>query len=379
MNWPQIFCDSPSQALLTLGTLAQDRGHEVKILHLDIDHIWDSFNGSPPDIVGVTVNTFQVKSAREVAKQAKEKGIRVIIGGPHACVWDGEGEVVVGEGENAWLEILGEKPDIETINDIPSLNYDLVDVTRFSGIPPMGAYPQIAIMASRGCPNNCTFCNTPVFWGKKVRYRQPKLVVDEVEGLHFDHGINEVYFQDDTFNLNHSWATEIFKDIIIRGLNKEMLFRLACRVSEKLVTEDFLNLAREAGVWNIFYGVESGSQMMLDRMKKGITVEEVRRAFEMTKKAHIRTQASFIVGMPGETAETLKETQNLIEEIEPNLYGCCYACPFPNTELDREVREKGHIRERDYGDYGYGDVMVRTDELGFKELEAFNRFVIRRR
>jgi len=376
MNWPQIFADSPSQALLTLGTLAHDRGHEVKILHLDIDriNILYEIDQYLPDIVGITVNTFQVKSAREIAWKAKQKDVRVIIGGPHACVWDGEGEVVVGEGENAWLEILGEKPDIETINDIPPLNYDLVDVTRFSGIPPIGAYPQIAIMASRGCPNSCTFCNTPVFWGKKVRYRQPKLVVDEVENLHFDYGIKEVYFQDDTFNLNHPWAIDIFNEIITRKLNKEMLFRITSRVNEKLVTEEFLNIAREAGVWNIFYGVESGSQVMLDRMKKGITVEEVRRAFEMTKKAHIHTQASFIVGLPGETVETLLETQKLIQEINPNLYGWCYACPFPNTELDREVRAEGHIKEKDYGDYAYGDVLVRTDALTFDDLSAFMGF-----
>lgn len=376
MNREQTFTCSPSQALLTLGTLAQDRGHEVKILHLDIDriNIWDSFNGSLPDIVGITCNTFQVKSAREAAKSFKEKGIRVVVGGPHACVWDGEGEVVVGEGENAWLEILGEKPDVETINDIPPLNYDLVDLSRFSGIAPIGAYPQIAIMASRGCPNNCTFCNTPVFWGKKVRYRQPKLVVDEVEYLHEDYGINEIFFQDDTFNLNHPWAIDIFKDIITRKLNKGMLFRLACRVNEKLVTEEFLNIAREAGVWNIFYGVESGSQMMLDRMKKGITVEEVRRAFRMTREAHIHTQASFIVGLPGETVDTLLETQKLIQEIKANIHGWAYACPFPNTELDREVREKEHIREIDYADYSYGTVMVRTDALSFEHLAAFTGF-----
>ena len=368
-NWGKRIPETPSRALLILGTLAKQKGHEVKIVHADLEEIdWNW----KPDIVGITVNTFQVKSARQVAGLARNRGAKIIVGGPHACVWDGEADkVVIGEGENAFLEFIGEQPFIKTIDDIPIPDYSLVDLDQFCGISPVGATPASAIMASRGCPYSCTYCNTPVFWGKKVRYRKPQYVVDEVELLHKQYGINEIFFQDDTFNLNHKWAFAIFNGIIERGLNKEMLFKLDFRVNEKLITKELLDLAYKAGVWNIFYGIESGSQMMLDRMKKGITVAEIKRAISMTHEAKIQSQCSFIMGLPGESMATLQETTELIKEINPTKYGWTHACPFPNTELDREVTARGHKKIIDYAEYGYGKVMVRTDVLDYNELEAY--------
>jgi len=368
-NWGKRIPETPSRALLILGTLAKQKGHEVKIVHADLEEIdWNW----KPDIVGITVNTFQVKSARQVAGLARNRGAKIIVGGPHACVWDGEADkVVIGEGENAFLEFIGEQPFIKTIDDIPIPDYSLVDLDQFCGISPVGATPASAIMASRGCPYSCTYCNTPVFWGKKVRYRKPQYVVDEVELLHKQYGINEIFFQDDTFNLNHKWAFAIFNGIIERGLNKEMLFKLDFRVNEKLITKELLDLAYKAGVWNIFYGIESGSQMMLDRMKKGITVAEIKRAISMTHEAKIQSQCSFIMGLPGESMATLQETTELIKEINPTKYGWTHACPFPNTEFDREVTARGHKKIIDYAEYGYGKVMVRTDVLDYNELEAY--------
>jgi len=376
MNWSPSYCEAPSTALLILGTLAEERGHTVKLSHLDIDVSFDeTLHSFKPDIVGITCNTFQVKSARETAKQAKAYGSKVVIGGPHACAWDGEAdEVVVGEGENRWLEILGETANINTADDIPLLHYDLLDMPRFTGISGVGAIPSMCIMASRGCPYSCIFCNTPYFWGRKVRYRSPELVLAEVEYLHKQYGAAEVFFQDDTFNLNHEWAAAIFEGIIARGLNKEMLFRICCRVNEKLFTPEFLELARRAGVWNIFFGVESGSQLMLDTMKKGQTVAEVKRAIRMTKEAHISAECSLVVGLPGETQSTLHETGRVLGELQPDRWGWCHACPFPKTELDRMVTEKGHKQPLDYGDYGYGMPYCRTDALSFDYLGTFKGF-----
>jgi anaerobic magnesium-protoporphyrin IX monomethyl ester cyclase len=388
-NWGRRMPETPSRALLILGTLAQQRGHDVRIEHLDlIDYtgygkVLEEYR---PDVLAVTVNTFQVKSARLTIKQARVAlpNIKIVIGGPHAGTygnhWDNHpdeydwDEKVTGEGEDAFLGILGEPPTILCIDDIPVPNYDLVNLNAFCGISPVGASPAAAIMASRGCPGSCTYCNTPIFWGKQVRYRNPQSVVDEVELLHRKYGVNEIFFQDDTFNLNHEWASEIFNDIIRRGLNGEMLFKIACRVNEKMITKDFLALACKAGVWNIFYGIESGSQEMLDRMKKHITIAEIKRAIKMTHEANIQTQCSYIVGLPGENRKTLAETGKLIKELNATRHGWSFFCPFPNTEATKEVIAKGHLKVTDYANYGYGSVCCRTDELSFTNLEAFQGF-----
>jgi anaerobic magnesium-protoporphyrin IX monomethyl ester cyclase len=366
---------APSQALLILGTLAQDRGHKVKVLHIDT---WDRslvthLETLQPDIVGVTINTYQVSSARYAIDMVRmfSKNSRIVIGGPHAEYFDREvDERIIGEGENKWLALLGHEP----MTELPPIDYGLVNLNDFTGTPPVRATLSTCIMASRGCPSRCTFCNTPIFWGTKVRLGKPEYIISELGRLHDNWGVREVTFQDDTFNASVKWATEILERIIATGLNSKMMFKLTCRVNEKLVTQELLDLAKRAGVWNIFYGVESGSQMMLDRMKKGITVPEIKRAFDMTHKTGITTIASFIVGLPGETWNTIWETRKLISEIKPTHFGWGFFVPFPGTEATKEASSKGHIKNIDYGHYTSEKLYARTDEMTLEDLKGFGGF-----
>ena len=371
---------SPSLGLLTLGTLAQNEGHIVHISHMETDHIpiRKLLTKYHPDILGITCDTMHVRSAKEIAAYGRKwsKDLKIVVGGPHAIAYDGVADdIVIGEGENRWLEILGAKTRMEDIDDIPQLDYSLVDLSKFPGISPVGATPSMVMMASRGCPFKCSFCNTPVFWGKKVQYRDPRLVVDEVNYLRGQFGIKELFFQDDTFNLNHDWAEAIFSYIIEWELNQQMIFKIACRVNEKLFTQKFLDKAKEVGVWNIFFGIESGNQGMLDRMHKGITLDEVRRAIRMTREAHIDSQCSFIIGLPGETPETIQDTFNFIAELKATRSGCCYACPFPQTELEKIVTEKGHKLDVPYEQYAYGLILCRTDELDYPKLASYRHSI----
>jgi anaerobic magnesium-protoporphyrin IX monomethyl ester cyclase len=374
-NFPTIKY-APSQALLILGTLAQNRGHKVKILHIDV---WDRslkihLETFQPDIIGVTINTYQVSSARYAIDMIKtiSKNAKIVIGGPHAEYFDREiDKRVIGEGENKWLALLEHEP----MTELPPINYDLIDFNDFTGIYPTKTTPSTCLMASRGCFASCTFCNTPIFWGTKIKLGKPKYIINELQRLHDNWGMKEVVFQDDTFNASVGWATEILERIIATGLNNKILLRLVWRVNEKLITQELLDLAKKAGVWNIFYGVESGSQMMLDRMRKGITIPEIKRAFNMTHKTGIETIASFIVGLPGETWNTIWETQKLISEIKPTYFDWSFFVPFPGTEATREVISKGHLKNIDYGRYGSNRLLyARTDEMTFEDLKEFGGF-----
>ena len=241
----------PSGALVLIGTMLHNLGHNVKIVHmiadkvgpLEIKSIVQNFK---PSIVGITMNTFQTKSTKEVSKIVKEadEHILIVVGGPHPSalklrIFDDFPYidiVVIGEGEHTFLEIVEGKelekikgicyknkateprPLAKDLDYIPLPNLDLVDFNKdkFAGTDPVGARPTMYIMASRGCPFQCIFCNKSV-WGNTVRFRKPELIVEEIKWLHGKYGVKEIFFQDDTFNLNRKWAERVLTLILNFG------------------------------------------------------------------------------------------------------------------------------------------------------------------
>ncbi len=399
----------PSGALVLIGTMLHDLGHNVKVVHMLADKVGpvelkNIISGFKPDIAGITMSTFQTKSAKEISKIIKDvnKNILVVVGGPHPSAlklrifkdFPHVDVVVVGEGEHAFLEIVEGKvleeikgicynnkmneprPLVENLDYIPLPNLDLVDFNKkkFAGVEPVGALPSMYIMASRGCPSQCIYCNKSV-WGHAVRFRKPELVIEEIKWLHEKYGVKEIFFQDDTFNLNRKWAERIFNLIIENNLNKNIVYKTPFRANEKLVDKELLQLAKEAGFWLIFYGVENGNQEMLNRMKKGLTVKEIKRAFELTHSVGLKTIGSFIIGLPGENKKTIEDTYNLCKELHPYVAGYSPAIPLPDTEFEKIVMEKKHLLSTNYDEYSFGMFVVRTDELTKEELEYWYRDV----
>lgn len=396
----------PSGALILLGTMAQNSGYNVKIVHLGVDTSMTQFedvvSSFKPEMVGITMNTFQTKSAKQVSRTVKmiDKEALVVVGGPHPSalkqkIFDDyplADVAVIGEGEHTFLEIaagkpLGEikgicydggmnepRPPSENLDYLPMPNLDLVDLDKFKG-EPVGARPSMYVMASRGCPFHCSFCNKSV-WGNRVRFRKPELIIEEIKWLHEKYGVKEIYFQDDTFNLNRAWATKIFNLIIDNGLNKGIIYKTPFRANEKLVDEELLKLAKKAGFWLIFYGVENGNQGMLDGMRKGLTVGEIKRAFKLTHQVGLKTTASFIIGLPSETKETISDSISLCKELKSHDWGFSPAIPLPATEFERVVKQKKHLLTQDYDEYSPRKFIVRTDSLTKQELEHCHRGAI---
>ena len=390
----------PSGALILIGSMLHNPGHSVKIVHMTAEKIGlselrDIVVSFKPDIAGITMNTFQTKSAKEITKLIKEvhNVTLVVVGGPHPSAlrerlfeeFPYVDVVVVGEGEHTFLEIVEgrdlcdirgicyrghsnpPRPLAENLDHIPLPNLDLVDINRFTGAHPTGANPTMFIMASRGCPFNCIFCNKSVF-GSTVRLREPDSVIREIKWLRDKYGVREIFFLDDTFNINRKWAEEIFNLIIANSLNKDIIYKTPFRANAHIVDEELLKLARKAGFWLIFYGVESGNQAMLDRMKKGLTLGEIKRAFKLTHEAGLKTIASFIFGLPGETEKTFQETLDLCRELKPYVRGLSVAIPFPGSEFEKIVLRKGHLLRTSYDEYMPNVVIARTDDLTEENL-----------
>lgn len=398
----------PSGALILIGTMCQERGHRVKIIDMiaeeaSIAKLKKFVLSFKPNIVGITMNTFQTKNAKEVVKAIKEinKNILVVIGGSHPSalklrIFEDFNNVdisVIGEGEFTFMEIIEGKeldgikgicysskinelrPLAEDLDYIPLPNLDLVDVDKYTmgvdGINQKGMF----IMASRGCPFRCTYCNKSVF-GYKIRYRKPDKIIEEIKWLYAKYaGISEIFFQDDTLNLNRAWIKEILNLIIENGLNKDVKYIAAFRANKKLIDVDLLELAKKAGFKRIFYGVESGDQGMLNRMKKDLTIYEIERAVKLAHTVGIQTYTSFILGLPGENKATIKNTITLSKKLKPSEMGIAVATPFPNTPFEKEIKKKGHLFVQNYDEYQYGGNYIRTDELTNEEIDFFS-FVV---
>ena len=220
----------PSGALLLIGTMCEAEGHLVIIYDGAVDKRFflSVLSGFHPDIVGITVNTFQTKYANKYLNIIKsyDKSILTVIGGPHPSGiglkslsdFPNADIAVMGEGEFTFLDIVNDKPHedilgicyagernqdrppIDVLSHIPLTDLSLVDMSKYSGTSNRNE-KSMFIMASRGCPFQCIYCNKSIF-GSKVRFREPEDIINEIKWLNTTYGINHIFFQDDTFNLN---------------------------------------------------------------------------------------------------------------------------------------------------------------------------------
>lgn len=203
------------------------------------------------------------------------------------------------------------------------------------------------MISSRGCPFRCTYCLWPnALFSHNYRMRSPKNVVEEMERLIKNHGIDEVFFDDDEFIINKGKVQEICREIVRRGIR----IKWFCMGRVDVVDEKTLEMMKGAGCWQIFYGFESGSDKILKSSKKNITKEQMKRAVRMTRKAGMVAAGSFIIGLPEESRETLKETLEFAKELKADWVQFCLAAPFPGTEFYEEVKRKRLLNIESWSD-----------------------------
>jgi len=237
------------------------------------------------------------------------------------------------------------------------------------------------MLSSRGCPYRCTFCLWPgTMVGRDFRSRDPEAVVNEMEYLVKEHGVDDIYFDDDTMTIDRERLLKICRLIQERDLKVHWIsMGRVDTVDEELLTE-----MRKAGCDNLYLGVESGSEEILKRLKKGITLDQVVKAFRTARKAGIKTQAFFMMGGPGETRDTLKETIDFAVRLDPDNAQFAAAVPYPGTEMYEEALRKGYLRAQTWEDYAARDIVLETETLSRLDLEkarleAYRRFYLRPR
>ena len=397
INPPYPFQEFPiiPVGLLYLAGILEHRGYEVDVLDLLVskyskDKIKRKLKEYEPDIVGVTCVTMNYPGASEILKYCKSVNpeIKTIIGGPHVTFAAEEtldeapwiDIVVRGEGEYTLLDIASGKKEadingiayrsdghvmltaprelIEDLDSLPTPARHLFPISRYQALASHGS-----IIAGRGCPFNCIFCVGSKMGGRRARFRNPKLVVDEIEQC-LELGFKEINLDDDLFTLNHKHLHAFCDEIINRGLK----FNWSIFARVDTVNPEILQKLRKAGCTWISYGVESGNQEILDTVKKKITLNMVRKSVKMAKDAGIDVLLSFILGLPGETKDTMQETVNFAREIGTH-YGFHVLAPFPGTEVREKADEYGlEILTSDWSKYDANRPVTQTKGASTRDI-----------
>ncbi|HEX9260972.1 MAG TPA: radical SAM protein, partial [Candidatus Bathyarchaeia archaeon] len=236
------------------------------------------------------------------------------------------------------------------------------------------------LATSRGCVYWCEFCTTVRMHGRKYRIRSPKNVVDELEFLHKTYNVINFTFCDDAFTVDQSRTEELCKDILKRDLK----IKWNCGTRVDMLTKELLVKMKEAGCISVWFGVESGSQQVLDAMKKGITPELTMRVFSWVREVGLKPVPNVILGFPGETKESAWKTIKFVEKISPDDVGFYnVATPFPGTPMYDQVIQNGWLRVSDFDKYDTTTPIFETPWLSMKELGklregAFHHFYLRR-
>jgi radical SAM superfamily enzyme YgiQ (UPF0313 family) len=205
-------------------------------------------------------------------------------------------------------------PPLDNLDELPMPAWDYFVHQPYNwGGDWFDGSPVFTMNTSRGCPFHCAFCSVGSIWGRKYTFFSAERLVADIDYLIKTYGARGIYFREDNFTVQRE-RTEQFCRLL---LDKGMKITWACETRVDTLDRELVSLMRRAGLAAVYLGVESGSQGVLDRLHKGITVDQTRQAFAWCREFGVKTAASVIVGTPGETAQDLQQTLALISELSP--------------------------------------------------------------
>jgi anaerobic magnesium-protoporphyrin IX monomethyl ester cyclase len=368
----------PPVGLAYLASVLERNGIEVAIVDqvekkISDEEIIRRIQEFSPQIVGFSCLTQVINSAELLINKirAHDKKIKIILGNIHPTLFadellkDGVADIIVrNEGEVTLLETalaIAENGDLHTIqgisfkfnggvihnpdrpliDDLDQLPYPawhLFDLPRYSSAPLISAYDiSLPILASRGCPFRCIFCSQDKIY-KKARYRKIDNIIDEIEYMNDRYKIRNFGFIDPFFPFSIKFGLDFCDRFIERGLHNKIRWVTETRVD--LVNLELLKKMKEAGAYLIMYGFEVGNQAILNKLRKGTSIEQSRLAMKYTKKAGLMSLGLFMLGMPGENKETCEETIRFAKELDCDIVKFNIAVPYPGSEFFEENKMK---------------------------------------
>jgi len=413
---------APPLNLMYLASTLEKASRKVMIIdnnlyEMAIEKLAKIVSKLNPLVIGITAATATIKIALKYMDAIKRliPNALFVIGGPHAtflpietlkesnsldAVVIGEGELTIVDlvekfdkkGKEGLKEVKGiayknEKGNIKLteprgfIKDLDSIPFPARHLVQFEKYRLFGEKSPIgAMITSRGCTFNCGYCASSLLMGKIFRTRSPKNVVDEMEILCTKYKVKDIEFLDDTFTLNKKRALAIASEIEKRKL--DVNYVISSRVDT--IDRNLLFKLKKSGLTNIYYGIESGSQRVLNLMRKGISLKQAEHAIRISKEIGVNTLASFIIGYPGETLEEINSTINFAIKLNPDYAQFSILTPFPGTPIYYELKNKGLLATEDWEKYTVLEPVINYEKLGLskkiiakKLREAYMKFYLR--
>ena len=402
----------PPLGLLMIGAVLRGAGAQVQLIDVDAERLdepqlAERMRAFEPQLVGISALTPSIAAAQRAAALAKEvSSATTVLGGIHptveadSCIADPHVDVVVrGEGERTMAELYQQfsqpKPDLASVLGItykdgdtprhtpdrpPEPDLDALPFPAVELIPDLAAYrppnctqfPAMQIMTTRGCPGRCTFCAARQVFGRRIRARGLDSVIAEIAHLRERFDIREVHIMDDCFTYSKPRTLEFCQRV--QALGYELTFAFPNGVRADMVDQETLAALRQIGVNHIGFGVESGSQDILDGARKGLTLDRIREAFAQAKALGFTIWGFFIIGLVGETEQTVGETIRFAKELDPHYAKFVILKPYPGSDVFHELQRRGLLLDVGYDAYSiYGDPVHQFEGLSAAEMVKWQR------
>lgn len=357
--------DHPHVGIAYLTAVLKKNNYEVAIfdqgLERNIDKLYKKITEFKPEIIGISIFSYCYDEAYKIIVQVKTKfkKIPLIIGGPHIAATQSTilketkaDFALIGEGETSFNEFLKQlsfkKPDfskvpsliwrdkekikenprgqlINKLDDLPFPDYDAFGLERY----PCFESKTLPILTSRGCPYGCNYCSVRLSMGRGFRPRSPQNVIKEIE-FWYKRGFRNFDINDDCFTLDLDRAKNICDGIIKKKMS--LHFQLYNGIRVDRVDLSLLRKLKKAGCTFIAYGCEAGNEKVLKIIKKGITLNKVIKAVEMTNRVGIKNAVNFIIGHPLETYEDAMDSIKFAKTLKSNFVNFYNLVPYPGTE-----------------------------------------------
>jgi len=406
--------DYPPLGLGYLAAVLKKSGHEVKITDIDADKISEQdfirhLKIENFDLVGITATTPTFNKAIRISKLVKENSRAItVLGGIHITVmpeesmkYDSVDFAVVGEGEQTIVELtnlLGERRDLESVDGIyyrkngkiiKNKERELIEDLDGIPMPERSLFKQqnytypdtlyrhsFPIITSRGCPSDCSYCNSKNIFKRKFRTRSPAAIVDEIEYLRRNFKAKEIHIWDDNFTVLRERVFRIRDEIKRKNIKLKFAFPNGLRVD--CIDLEILKALKEMGTYSIAFGVESGNQEVLNSINKKIRLDQIEQAFKLAKKIGIETWGFFMIGLPSETASSIKNTIDFAIKLNPQVAKFHIFKPFPGTKAYEYLLKRKMILDTDFDKYGIHTAPVhRLDSLSPGQIIVWQKHAYR--